>query len=78
MFCLGWQPRRWTAALDIENNQGQFQHDGKIDRFTFQADPGAAGSRCRQGTAIGSADRRAHRSNLILGLNATNIEVFPL
>ena len=45
LFRLGRQAGARAAALDVDDDAGQFGHDRQADGFGFEAEPGPAGRR---------------------------------
>ena len=65
---LGRQAGAGAAALHVDDDAGQFGHDGQADRLGLEADAGAAGAGDAEGAAEGGADGHAHGGDFVLGL----------
>ena len=73
---LGRQARGRAAALDVANDQRQFDGYRKAHGFGLERHAGTGGGGDRQSAAVGCADRRGDRGDFVFGLEGHNAEVF--
>ena len=72
---FGRETRRGTAPLDIDDHQGDLQHDGQTHGFALEGDTRTAGRGHAQGAPVGSADGGSDRGDLIFGLEGLYAEI---
>ena len=75
---LGRQAGGRTAALDVADDQRQFERHRQPDRLALERDSRPRGGRHRQRTAEGGAQRGPDTGDLVLGLECANAEALVL
>ena len=73
---FGRQAGAGSAALDVDDDQRQFGHDGQTDGFGLEGDAGAAGAGCAQRAAEAGADGGTDGGDFVLGLECADAEMF--
>lgn len=74
MLCFGWEPGGWPGSLDIDDDEREFEHEGKPHCFAFECeawaggsgDPNIAGEACSDGAADGG--------DFVFGLDCFDVE----
>ena len=74
-FGLGRQTGRRTAALDVDDDQRQFEADGEADGLRLERHAGTTRRGDPQMAAVGRTQRRADRCDLVLGLEGRHAEL---
>ncbi len=69
LTAVGRNPGGRAAALNIDDNAGNFRHDRISEGFLHQRETGATGGRHDFTTGKRSADYRAYRCDLIFHLD---------
>ncbi|MCG3197354.1 MAG: hypothetical protein GHCLOJNM_01839 [bacterium] len=76
MFGLGREARAGTAALDVEDHQGELGHHRQPHELALQGDPRPAGAGESERAGVSRADGRADGGDFILGLKGFHSEPF--
>ena len=68
LFNLGREAGGRAAALYVDNDQGNFRHDGQPHEFRFKGDARSGSDGHCRFSGIGGTDGETDRGNLVLGL----------
>ncbi len=69
------QAGRRTAALDVDDDERELDRDREPDAFLLERHPRPGGRGRAEVAREGSADRRAHGRDLVLGLQGHHAEI---
>ncbi len=74
LFGLGRHARRWSCALDVEDEQRKLHRDGETDRLRLEVQSGSRRNRYAETPGERSAQGGARRSDLVLTLHRLDAE----
>ncbi len=78
LFGLRWQSGAWSAALHVDDDHRQLQHQAESHAFALKRDSRSTAGRDGHRSTEGSSDRRTNGCDFVLCLESANTEILVL